>query len=204
MTCIIAIKTDKEVYIGGDLLGSSPYNKGVVKHDKVFCSGDMIFGYCGSFRAGDILKYYFVPPQRVVGEDTMTYLVTGVIASVRQVLAQNNFEASPHDSESYMNASFILCYEGRIFDIQEDYSVLEWDDNVICIGSGQQVCKAYAQALMDTLFDSDEFYSKKKNKNSLSPEQVIVSALQYTETVIPSVGGIGTIYKQPILEINNE
>ena len=51
-----------------------------------------------------------------------------------------------------MNASFILCYEGRIFDIQEDYSVLEWDDNVICIGSGQQVCKAYAQALMDTLF----------------------------------------------------
>ena len=28
MTCIIAIKTDKEVYIGGDLLGSSQYNKG--------------------------------------------------------------------------------------------------------------------------------------------------------------------------------
>lgn len=197
MTCIIALQTDKELYIGGDLLASDFHTKGKMKSDKVFCVGDFIFGFCGSFRMHDLLRYSFSPPERSVNEDTMTYIVNAVIPTIKATFANGGYGTHPVDSDN-VGGNFIMCYEGVVYEIQDDYSVLTWEDNILCVGSGSIACKAYATALYDNCFNNDEFYSNKKKKLSITPEEIIVKALHYTSENITSVGGIGTIYKQGI------
>ena len=52
MTCIVGLKKDYKIYIGGDTLGSNLYSKTVRMDDKVFIKDDMIFGFTSSYRMG--------------------------------------------------------------------------------------------------------------------------------------------------------
>jgi ATP-dependent protease HslVU (ClpYQ) peptidase subunit len=61
MTCVIGYvdKKTKDIFIGADssaALGDEIFKR---SDEKVFVSGPMIFGFAGSFRMGQILRYSF-------------------------------------------------------------------------------------------------------------------------------------------------
>lgn len=144
MTCIIGF-TDKEnqvSWIGGDSLGSNSYTKSVQSISKVFkCASypNVLMGGTGSFRHLDLLKY---------SEDLFSktdyyehtkidhkYMVTKFIPQVI-TLFKNGVIG---EDEKNRGGNFIVVLPGRVFEIQNDYSVLEPSLGFCAVGSGEEV-----------------------------------------------------------------
>lgn len=127
MTCIVAIKHNKKIYMGGDSLGTDSHMNKVVRTDeKVFIKDDMIFGFCGSFRMGQILRYVMQAPERPEGIDDMHYLVGYWIPVLIETFSEHGFRGpkseDTHD-ETKTGGDFLLGYRGTLYQIEEDFQV---------------------------------------------------------------------------------
>ena len=63
MTCIVAIKHDNEIWMGGDSAAFRDDERTNRADEKVFKNGDFLLGYSGSFRVGQLIRYAFNPPK---------------------------------------------------------------------------------------------------------------------------------------------
>lgn len=100
------------------------------REPKIFRKGDFLMGYCHSFRFGQIIQYYFNPPVNNKLHP-IEYLVTKFVPELISVLEDNNFTEN--------DSNLIICYDGHIFYIDNDWHV-GWDDtNYHAIGSGALV-----------------------------------------------------------------
>ena len=132
MTCIIAYKNKKgNVVLAGDKMGSNGYTHSTIKEPKVFKKGDFMLGYTTSFRMGQILHHLWNPPQRKVDQNHCNYIYTDVIPSFIKIFDDNKFGKDA----SY--GFFIMIFEGRIYEVQENMSILERERNVVSVGCGE-------------------------------------------------------------------
>tara|TARA_R110002153_G_scaffold243548_1_gene398918 strand:- start:4337 stop:4930 length:594 start_codon:yes stop_codon:yes gene_type:complete len=191
MTSIVAISTEEGVYLGGDLAGSNGHNIGEVSQSKVFGVGEFLVGYCGSFRAGQIVEHAWRPPARSEGVCDYNYLVLEVIPSLMVILEGNGFGG--HDGTEVKGGNFVLVYGGRVYEVQSDYSILEWAQPVVCLGSGGDVTESICTGMLIV----NERLTK--NKKLKGPE-IIATALLLTSYKIASVSGIGPVLFQKALE----
>ena len=143
MTCIIGYldKKNDTVYIGGDSMGSNGYTQGIYLNGKVFHNEtipDVIMGVCGSYRNMDLLRYskclfpeidFYKNP-----EINHQYMVNTFIPSVISLFQNNN----PSASETNRGCEFIIGVKNKLFIIQSDYSVLEPQNGIATIGSGEE------------------------------------------------------------------
>ncbi len=142
MTCIVAIKHNGKIHMGGDSLGSAGYSKTVRLDEKVFISGDMIFGFCGSFRMGQILQYVMAHPERPEGISDMKYLVAYWIPAVIDTFNDNGFrgDKEPDDhEETKTGGTFILGYRGTVYQIDSDFQVGIPAEQYDAIGCGSDL-----------------------------------------------------------------
>jgi hypothetical protein len=189
MTSIVAISTEEGVYLGGDLAGSNGHNIGEVSQSKVFCVGEFLVGYSGSFRAGQIVEYSWSPPDRILGVCDYNYLVLQIIPSLMVILEGSGFGG--YDGTEVKGGNFLLVYEGRVYEVQEDYSILEWVQPVVCLGSGGDVTESICTGMLVV----NEHLTK--NKKLKGPE-IIATALTLTSHKIASVSGVGPILFQEV------
>lgn len=144
MTCIVAIKHNNKIYMGGDSLGSAGYTKSVRLDEKVFVSddGEMIFGFCGSFRMGQILRYVMLPPERPEGISDMKYLVAHWIPTLIETFANAGFrgskDAEDHD-ETRTGGTFLLGYRGTLYQVESDFQVGIPAEQYDAIGCGSDL-----------------------------------------------------------------
>ena len=122
-TCIIGLKYKGRVYIGGDSQGTGGYEKMTMLGRKVFRLGDMLLGYCGSYRAGQILKYSLKLPPHPTGADAHKYLCTTFINSVRTAFKKGGILEVENQTET--GHDFIIGYKKRLFGIYSDNQVWE-------------------------------------------------------------------------------
>ena len=63
MTCIVGLVTEEGAYIGGDsrITQDTSILPGVF--EKIFFKNKILFGFCGNYRFGQILKYRFNIPE---------------------------------------------------------------------------------------------------------------------------------------------
>ncbi len=137
MTCIVGLVDNGIVYLGGDSAGVNVENNVslTVRADrKVFRNGPFIMGFTSSFRMGQLLEHAFKPPARKKGEDIYRYMVTRWVDAVRECLRAGGVAEITNETET--GGTFLVGYEGRLFQIQDDYQVAEVADPFDACGCG--------------------------------------------------------------------
>lgn len=140
MTCIVGLVHKGTVYIGGDSAGVSSFNYGIrVRADKkVFRKDKFIFGFCGSFRLGQLLAHSLKPPRHHGDDEVYHYMVTEFVDAVRECLKKGGHATKENEEES-IYGDFLVGYQGRLFCIHGDYQVGEALDGFYAVGCGDQI-----------------------------------------------------------------
>lgn len=166
MTIITGLvdKESKIIYMGEDSAGvDSLYGLRQRKDPKVFINGDFIIGYTSSFRMGQLLRFKFKPSKITVGMDAYEYMCTFFIDEVRSTLKEGGFTEVNNNIES--GGTFLVGFNGRLFEIEDDFQVAECITNYNACGCGESVA-------MGSLY-STEYLVKE-------PEERIKIALEAT------------------------
>lgn len=137
MTCIAGIAQNGVVYIGGDSAGVDGFDLVVRADEKVFVNGPYAFGFCGSFRLGQLLHYAFDPPPPRT-KDLSRFMVTTFINAVRKCLLDGGL-AEKDDNVETAPGKFLVGVRGRLFCVEEDYQVGEPDLPYAAVGCGDQI-----------------------------------------------------------------
>lgn len=135
MTCIVAyIDKDGVGHIAGDSAGTSfsGHNRSDNVHPKVFRNGEMLIGYTTSFRMGQLLQYVFTPPDHPDGMDSYAYMIKLVVPEIRKTFVESAYAKSDEKE----GGTFMIVYRGKMFFIQNDYSVFERPESFDSCGSG--------------------------------------------------------------------
>lgn len=135
MTCIVGMIKNGTVYIGGDSAGSSNYSMTIVSNPKVFIlQKEFVIGYTSSFRMGQIIENDLVIPSRAKDMNVYRFMTTVFIDALRDCLKKCGWAEKEKDRE--IGGTFLVGYCGRLFTVQDDFSVLESLDLYDAVGSG--------------------------------------------------------------------
>ena len=156
MTCIIGM-IDKEndcVWIGGDSLGSNGYTKAIQQQPKIFRNKifkNVVMGSTSTFRHIDLLKY----SDKLFDEIDVykkteldhEYMVTKFVPNIITLFKEGLIDRT----EINRGANFIVGAGNKLFEIQDDYSVLVPSLGFCSVGCGQDI----AMGSMVTTKDMD-------------------------------------------------
>ena len=146
MTTIAAITDGKKVYLGADSGITDGEFIGRSMQPKVFKIGDLLIGYCGSIRAANIVRYEIDLPTRPEQIDELEWISRYFVDAVRIALADNGYPDSEKE-EDRNSFGMIVGVNGRIFEVEYNFSVIEWDSDWMAVGSGGK----YAIGALDAL-----------------------------------------------------
>lgn len=136
MTCIVGVIDKKNVYIGGDSAAISEddltYN--IREDEKVFKTGEFIFGFSTSFRMGQILRFKFKPPKKPSRMSDFEYMVTIFIDELKKCFASSGYDEFKEDE-----SAFLVGYNGKLYEILSDYQVGLSKEGYASIGCGSDI-----------------------------------------------------------------
>ena len=122
MTCIVGLKYENSVFIGGDSAGiDSDFSCTIRADTKVFKSGPFIMGFAGSFRIGQLLRFSLNPPEQLPSQTDYEYMVTSFINAVRDCLAEGGIKRVVEGVEE--GGTFLVGYKENLYIIEEDFQV---------------------------------------------------------------------------------
>ena len=108
--------------MGGDSAGTSDWSILARNDPKVFVRQGFIYGFSGSFRMGDLLKYRFNPT--VLGAsaaNVVKYMCTSYVDELRACFEQYAFGKTEEGEQS--GGEFVVGFRGRLFQIFNDFQV---------------------------------------------------------------------------------
>lgn len=189
MTCIIAYANGEKSFIAGDKLGSNGFTKSVMAEPKIFekkfikVLSDGVqreeqtisLGGTTSFRMLQLLDHKLQLPVQEKETTFIQYLVSSVIPEIRKLFKEE--WGSRDSSQEVGGGQFILLHNHVIYEVQEDFSVLQPRTNITSVGSGTYHAIAAMQAFVistsnNSLVDyvTDIFKIVSDNVTSVSPE----------------------------------
>jgi|SRR3989304_2523636 len=146
MTCIIGIEHKGSIFMGGDSAGIAGWESRAVTDRKVFIREDFIIGYTSSFRMGQLLQYHLELPG-VNGLETMKAMVQHIVPAIRECLKAGGYAEIDDNKES--GGEFLIGYDGKLFHISEDFSVIRYTDGFAAVGVGAPYALGALRAKMD-------------------------------------------------------
>ena len=136
MTCIIGLKTENGILIGGDSAISLGDTVRKLANPKVFRRGQFIIGVCDSLRVLQLVRYKLaIPPIR--GKDLHKYMVTDFVDAMRKCFKLAG-AARKENEEEEVSGNFVIGIRDRLFIIFDDYAVEEVSDGMSVSGSGEE------------------------------------------------------------------
>jgi ATP-dependent protease HslVU (ClpYQ) peptidase subunit len=134
----VGIEYPGGVIMGVDsLAGDSDSHVTVRADEKVFRVEDLVIGFAGSWRAGQLLRYSFDPPERPErSSDMMEFLCTQFVDAVRHCLNAGGFAATRDGVEGMEDTSFLVAVGEKIYTVDSDYQVGRAACGYAAIGSG--------------------------------------------------------------------
>lgn len=136
MTCIVGLRADGEVCIGGDsaAVSESQHEIYVRSDPKVFKVGEFLFGCGGSFRMMNILQYFFNPDPQPEEADPRSYMCITVSNHLRDCFYEHGW--ARNDSGVEKGGQFLIGYRGHLFYVGSDYQIGEFACGYSAIGMG--------------------------------------------------------------------
>lgn len=165
MTCIVGVELGGQLWLGGDAASTRDHEVFVRGNPKVFRVEDMLIGFSGSFRIGQLLQFSFKPPPRVHGRESFQYIVTNVVDSIRKVLSDHGALIKDEMGDSH-DSEFIIGYDGKFYVIDSDFHVEIPTENYVASGTGA----SYALGALHAM-----------RKQKISPNKKIQKALSAAE-----------------------
>lgn len=172
MTCIVGLICKiptmdgprKRIWMGSDSMGSNGRCSLTIKNPKIFYIKDMLIGYTTSFRMGQLIECKLKLPKATKEEkdNPYKYMIGSFSDAVRKVLKDNGFSNINNNVET--GGTFLVGYKGRLFEVQNDFSILELTTGYASVGCGQN----YSLGSMYSSFEA----------NKIQPREVVHVALQ--------------------------
>jgi ATP-dependent protease HslVU (ClpYQ) peptidase subunit len=163
MTCIVGLEDNGHVYIGGDSAGvDDDFGMETRLDRKVFKRHNMVIGFSGSFRIGQVLEHSLVIPEHPKDKSDMSYLVGDFVDAVRECCKIKGCikQSSTTDTSE---ANFLMGYKSRLYTVHEDFQVGYNKAGYAAVGCGE----TYALGALFALHDSN-----------VSPKDKIMCALR--------------------------
>lgn len=158
MTCVVGLVTNNGVYMGADRAATNSWgNTWVMNQPKIFHKYNCLMGFAGDFRAGQILQYNLITPNKKPKTDAHEWCVTSLVPDLQNVFEEHAYMAEDENC-------FLVALENRLFCIGSDFAVFEVTRNYLTIGDGG----AYADGVLSVIDQSD-------------PEHAITKALEAAE-----------------------
>lgn len=156
MTTIVAVCKNGNVTMGADSQvtdGARPSKH--VNMEKITKNNGYLIAGSGDSHPCDILQHLFIPPVPTIQErkDLYKFMIIKFVPAMREVLEDNGWKSSTEDKEVGFNMLF--AFDGEIFDIGDDFSVLLNDDGIYGVGSGSPYAMGalYAGASVEKALD---------------------------------------------------
>lgn len=185
MTCIVGLEHNGGVTLGADSMLSDFWAGAAMVTPKVWKTGEWVYGYCGSLRAGQILQHIFSAPQLPDDTDDESferYLVSEWSETLRAVFLDAGHAKIKHEVQTANDTWFLFGVRGRLYTMQGDYSVWRTDRGYASIGSGEQ----FALGALEVLKKS---HSSVKHKL----ETALAAAAEHAPTVGPPFHLVSTV-----------
>lgn len=132
MTCVVGLITDTGLIFGADsLVTTESGSKLTLLDKKVFIKNNILFGFCGDLRFGQLVKHRFTPPSPGRNKDIESYIHTKLLPDLQRFfvdLGHNKIEPGSFD--------LMIGIHKSIFTIADDFSVMESATRYQAIGSG--------------------------------------------------------------------
>ena len=139
MTTIVGVCKNGNVTMGADSQvsdGDRPNNH--PKMEKITKNNGYLIAGSGDSAPCDILQHMFVPPVPNATEkkDLYRFMITKFVPAMKEALDENGWKQDKSDSDSGFN--MLVAYDGEMFDIGDDFSVLLNSDGIYGVGNGSK------------------------------------------------------------------
>ena len=181
MTCVIGYLSKGNCYMGADSLVSNSSYKEVIKEPKCFYKGDILFGLSGSVKVLNLIKRACEFPSLndpcFAGVlNKKLYYIQHVVPSVIEKCLTEFNKNEVINGESSMDSVLLMIFDGKLYTLYNNYSVLEQTLPYEAVGSGCSLAMG-AMAILEDVAPK------------LSPEKKIYKAITTAANRCPSVGG---------------
>ncbi len=172
MTTIVGVCKNGNVTLGADSQVTDS-NRGHVssRMEKITKNNGYLIAGAGDSQPCDILQHIFVPPVPTIIErkDLYKFMIVKFVPAMRECLEENGYKQEGKDAES--GFSMLIAFDGELFDIGDDFSVILNDDGIHGVGSGSQfaIGALYAGANIEKALE----YAAKNDIYTSGPFQII-------------------------------
>jgi len=150
MTCIVGYVEKGTVYMAADSAASNGDSICVRRDLKLFNLKNMLIGFCGSFRIGQILKYVSTIPKHPKGMDDHRFLCTHFVDYLIEVMEESRALQDAGGVASLGDDSqFLFGYKGVLYHFDNDMQVAVAETPYVSIGSGGQFATGAMFAMAD-------------------------------------------------------
>jgi ATP-dependent protease HslVU (ClpYQ) peptidase subunit len=167
MTAIVGIQGKGWAVIAADSMTTYDdkpyYAKGM---DKAVRKGDYVFAFAGDAVAGNIAEFLWTPPKLIKTMPLDAFMQVKVLPSLRDAMKEHGYEP---DVIKDPNAGFdaLMCLNGVIYEIDEEYMWSRDDRGLYSVGSGGQLALgALATGFSKNSMKAAEFAARRAIKIS--------------------------------------
>ena len=182
MTTIVGVAKNGNVTMGADTQitdGNRRHNHPIM--EKISKKNGFLIAGSGDVQPCDILQHIFIPPVPTVTDrkDLYHFMIIKFVPAMRECLEDNGWKPNPEDKDSGFNMLF--AFDGEIFDIGDDFSVLLNGDGIYGVGSGSPIAigalyagasveKALEIAANNDVYTSAPFQIVRQQKSNKTPK----------------------------------
>jgi hypothetical protein len=134
--------------------------------DKAVRKGDYVFAFAGDAVAGNIAEFLWTPPKFIKTMPLDAFMQVKVLPSLRDAMKEHGYEP---DAIKDPNAGFdaLMCLNGVIYEIDEEYMWSRDDRGLYAVGSGGQLALgALATGFSKNSMKAAEFAARRAIKIS--------------------------------------
>lgn len=133
MTCVVGLITSNgDILFGADSQVTTDDSKITLLDKKIFKKNNMIMGFCGDLKFGQLIKHRFTPPIPGRNVDIDNFIYTKFVPELQKFFIENGFQTFSRN-ESF---TLLLGIEKNIYSIDDDYAVIPASQRYFAIGSG--------------------------------------------------------------------
>jgi len=139
MTTIVAVSKNGNVTMGADSQVTDNDRPNMhATMEKITKNNGWLIAGSGDSQPCDIIQHIFVPPTPTVKEKNNLYkfMITKFVPTMRDCLTENGWKPDTDDKDS--GFSFLFAFDGEVFDISNDFSVLLNSDGIYGVGNGSK------------------------------------------------------------------
>jgi len=180
VTCIVGVRTEDGVWIGGDRAEANDKEITIAKYPKVFRVGEFLIGWAGRILPTNLLEHAWSPPEQPASMKTFPFLATVIGQDIRKFFEERKCVRIADHGPAALGTA-LLAYRGGLFVLQDDFSVIEVESGYASEG--------------DYLIAMGSLHTT--NRYEIHPEERVELALQAAAGLSPFVKGPFDIECQP-------